>query len=169
MTYLPKYRQIGMSVHDSFEWTNAAIGGFGLLLTVATLFLAKGARTAARETREAIWQRDASDAFLDLSRMALSVLEYVELEQLPEAAVRVRDVLERLPRNRARFERFLGVDSTKLQALEFRYQQLASQLSAGAWDDREHRRTVRDAARTASSELSAICGRLMSAQDKEER
>src|SRR5271166_3443967 len=100
--------------------------------------------------------------------MALNVLEHIELEQRPEAAIRVRDVLERLPRNRTRFERFLGLDSAKLQALEFHYRQLASRLTASTlWDEREHRRNLTDLARADSGELSEICGRLMGNQDKE--
>jgi hypothetical protein len=153
---------------DWFDYTNFAVGTGGLLLTVWAVIAARGAKKAATEAREAIWQRQASDAFFELAAIADRVSELVQLEVSPEAAVRVRDLLARIPKDRARFEGFLGGDSVKLLALESRYQELAGKLAApGVWEDSEGRRMVTDSALGASRELSEICGRLLKRQDEE--
>ncbi|WP_263353748.1 EAP30/Vps36 family vacuolar-sorting protein [Acidicapsa acidisoli] len=155
---------------DWFDYTNFGVGLVGLVFTLWAVRQATGAKQAAKETREAIWQREASDSFSDLLHIAESISELVQFERQPEAAVRVRDILARIPKDRARFERYLGSDSAKLLALESRYQELARKLAEPAvWDDSDARRVATDAALGASRDLSEICGRLLKRQDEEGR
>ena len=41
-----------MILHDLFDWSNAGVGGVGLLLTIAAIVQATGAKRAAREARQ---------------------------------------------------------------------------------------------------------------------
>jgi hypothetical protein len=157
-----------MLLHDWFDWTNAGIGTAGLALTVATLLFAKGAKKAATEAKEAIWKREASDSFSELGGLAGELAQLLQFERPNEAAVRARDLVSRIPRDRARFERFLAVDSDKLKTLESGFQQLAVQLSSSKFLEEE--KQVESAIKTvfqANSELNAIYGRLLARLDKE--
>jgi len=158
-----------LNARDWFDWTNAGIGTAGLALTFATLFFAKGAKTAATEAREAIWKREASDSFSELRALAEELVPLLQFERPNEAAVRARDLVARLPRDRARFERFLAADSDKLKLLESRFQQLAVQFSSAQF--LEEKDLVQAAIQTvfeAVSELNEIYGRLLARLDEED-
>jgi hypothetical protein len=157
-----------MLLHDWFDWTNSGVGAAGLLLTVGAIWQATGAKKAATEAREAIWKREASDSFSELGGLAGELAQLIQFERPNEAAVRARDLVIRIPRDRARFERFLAADSDKLKTLESVFQRLAVLLSSPKF--LEERKQVKTAIQTvfeASSELNAIYGRLLARLDKE--
>jgi hypothetical protein len=59
-----------MILHDLFDWTNATVGGAGLLLTIAAVWQAHGAKRAAIEARDRISRRNASDEIARIERLA---------------------------------------------------------------------------------------------------
>jgi hypothetical protein len=159
-----------MILHDWFDWTNAGVGVVGLGFTLWAVRQATGAKQAAIEAREAIWQREASDSFSELGALAGELVQLLQFERPKEAAVRARDLVARIPRDRARFERFLAADSGKLKELEVIFQNLAVQLSSARF--LEERGTVQasiEAVFEANGELNSVYGRLLARLDKEER
>jgi len=157
-----------MLLHDWFDWTNAGVGTVGLALTVATLLFAKGAKKAATEAKEAIWKREASDSFSELSGLAAELVQMLQFERPIDASVRARDLVTRIPRERGRFERFLADDFDKLKALESDFQRLAVQLSSPKFlEKRKQDHVAIQTVFEASRELNAIYGRLLARLDKE--
>jgi hypothetical protein len=159
-----------MILHDVFDWTNAGVGAAGLFLTVGAIWQATGAKKAAEEAREAVWQRDASDSFSELEGLAGELVQLLQYELPSEAGVRIRDLLVQIPRNRARFERFLASDADRLKAMETVFQKLAVQLSAPDFMERKDEfEAAIESVFEASRDLSAVYGRLLSRLDKEEK
>jgi hypothetical protein len=157
-----------MNIHDSFEWTNAIVGGVGLLLTIAAVFQAAGAKRAAIEARSAIRRQSASDAFSEHATTAEKLVNAVQRERPGEAAVRSSDLVAQVARDRARFEGFLAADSVKLKVLDSILLRLAVLLSRGdpLMEKEEIRQALSDAHET-SRVLNEICGRLMANRDEE--
>lgn len=120
-----------MIAHDSFEWTNAAIGSLGLLLTVVAIVQATGAKRAATEAREAVHHRNAADSFAEIVRLAEQFATWVECERRAEAVVQVREIILRMARNRGEFGRFLSFDGDTLRSVESNCQWLADFLGQG--------------------------------------
>ncbi|MGA2166972.1 MAG: hypothetical protein ABSG62_02090 [Terracidiphilus sp.] len=153
---------------DWLDWTNASVGGVGLLLTIAAIVQATGAKRAAKEAREAIWQREASDSFSELGGLAGELVQLLQFERPSEAAVRVRDLLAHIPRDRARFARFLAADSDKLKAVEAVFRKLALQLSApGFLEKKDEFQAAVQEVLGANSVLSEVYGRLLARLDEE--
>jgi hypothetical protein len=50
-----------MILHDWFKWSNAGVGVVGLGLTLWAVWQATGAKKAAREARQAVYRRNATD------------------------------------------------------------------------------------------------------------
>lgn len=158
-----------MIAHDWFDWTNSGVGVAGLALTVGAIWQATGAKKAARAAREAIWKREASSSMAEIERIAKEFAIWVELERPREAAVRGRDLAARIPRDRARFERFLGVDSDKLKLLESVYADLAVQVvSAAFMEDKGKMQAAIEDVNAANRELNEVYGRLLGRLDEEE-
>jgi hypothetical protein len=147
---------------DWFDWTNATVGGVGLLLTLLAIRQATGAKQAASEAREAVYQRNSAEAFAELVRLAEQISESLLLEKPNAAAVRARDLAARIPRDRSQFEQFLAADSDKLKALESVFQQVAIRLSSPGFLDRrdEPQRTIEEIF-DAKRDLHTIHGRLL--------
>jgi flagellin-specific chaperone FliS len=159
-----------MNAHDWFDISNWWIGAAGLLLTVATLFFAKGARKAAIEAREAIWKRGASEALSELERISKELILYLSAERYKEASVRLLDLMERMPLVRERFKGFLRGDFDKLKKVESSLQQLATKLRTPAsLEDEESISAMIETASQANTDLQEVCGRLLAKLDKEER
>jgi hypothetical protein len=157
-----------MNAHDWLDWTNASVGGVGLLLTIAAIRQATGAKRAAEEASEAIWQREASDSFSELKGAAEELVLLLQNEQPSAAAVRARDLVARIPQDRARFERFLLADSDKLKALELLFQKLAVRLSSEDPLEEQHEtQEAIDRVFDAIRDLNAIYGRLLARLDEE--
>jgi hypothetical protein len=76
-----------MILHDWFDWSNAGVGVAGLGLTILAIWQATGAKKAAEEAREAIWQREASESFSKLSGLARDLAQLLQYERPSEAAV----------------------------------------------------------------------------------
>jgi hypothetical protein len=155
-----------MAYHDPFDWTNAVIGAAGFVLTVGTLFQAIGAKKAAEQARGAVLKREASDSFLELGGLAKSLAELLSLERLTEAAVRARDLVDRIPLDRERFGAHLGADSDKLKEIETVFQNIAIRVSSVRFPEEkgEVDKAVGEVLRV-SGELGAINGRLLRSLD----
>ncbi len=159
-----------MILHDWFDWSNSGVGLAGLALTVGAIWQATGAKKAAEEAREAIWQREASESFSELERAAGELALLLQLERPNEAAVRARDLVARIPRDRTRFERFLAKDSDKLKAIEAIFQQLAVRLSSTKFlEEKDEAQIAIDTVFEANRELNAVYGRLLARLDEEKR
>jgi hypothetical protein len=155
---------------DWFDWTNASVGGVGLLLTIAAVVQATGAKRAAREAREAIWQREASDSFSELCGLAGELAQLLQLERPNEAAVRVRDLLARIPKDRTHFDRFLDFDSDKLKVVETAFTKLALQLSSpGFLEKKDEFQVAMQEVIEANRVLGEIHGRLLARREEEEK
>lgn len=153
---------------DWFDWTNAGVGVAGLGLTILAIWQATGAKKAAEEAREAIWQREASDSFSELSGLAGELVQLLQFERPGEAAVRVRDLLAQIPRDRARFLRFLAADSDKLSAVEAIFRKLALQLSTpGFLEKKDEFQAAVQEVLSANSVLREVYGRLLARLDEE--
>jgi hypothetical protein len=156
-----------MVLHDWFDWSNAGVGVVGLAFTLWAVRQATGARQAAIEAREAIWQREASDSFSELKGMAEEFAILLQSERSKEALVRARDLLARIPRDRARFGKFLHGDSDKLKELESVFQKLAIRLSSESpLEDLDEAREAIARVFEAIGELNSIYGRLMARLDE---
>jgi len=151
-----------MILHDWFDWSNAGVGVVGLAFTLWAVWQATGAKKAATEAREAVYQRNAADALEEIVKLAEQISESLLLEWPSVAAVRARDLVARIPRDRARFERFLAADSDRLKALESIFQQLAIRLSSSRFLDGkdEPQRTIQEVF-DAQRDLNALYGRLL--------
>jgi hypothetical protein len=151
-----------MILHDWFDWSNAGVGVVGLAFTLWAVWQATGAKKAATEAREAVYQRNAADALEEIVKLAEQISESLLLEWPSVAAVRARDLVARIPRDRARFERFLAADSDRLKALESIFQQLAIRLSSSRFLDGkdEPQRTIQEVF-DAKRDLNALYGRLL--------
>jgi hypothetical protein len=160
----------GMTPRAWFDWTNFGTGLSGLALTLCAIRQATGAKQAATDTRDAIRQRGASDAFAELANTAGQLVNAIRSERSGEAAVRASDLVAQIARDRAKYERFLAADSIKLNVLASKLEQLAVQLSAPdpLTEDEKIQKATSDAHET-SRVLNEICGRLMDRRDEEER
>ena len=88
----------------------------GLLVAIWTLKVARGARRAAQEAREAVRLSTAAEEFAALNRMASEFLGYVENSQPQAAALSARDLLTGILTAKERWRRFLTNDRvTKLE------------------------------------------------------
>lgn len=158
-----------MLLHDLFDWSNAGVGVAGLALTVGAIWQATGAKSAARAAKAAISKRLASDAFAHIEKIAAELTLLLQLERGIEAAVRARDLVSNIPRDRAQFGQHLGGDSDKLKVLETLFQHLAVRLSSRAFfEDRMQVESTMETVLGANCELSAIYGRLLAHLNEEE-
>jgi hypothetical protein len=97
-----------MIPRDWFDWTNASIGGMGLLLTIAAIVQATGAKRAARRAEQGVIRHNAEVDFGSLTRMAKELHGYVEGGMMPEARLRTTDLRSELALAIRLHEAFLG-------------------------------------------------------------
>jgi hypothetical protein len=168
MTYLPHLPgKEFMILHDSFEWTNAAIGSTGLLLTIAAIVQATAAKKAAIEAREAVWRREASSTVAELVSLSLELASQLEGDRLQAAQTRARDLSARIARDQARFRRFFSQDFHLLVDLEKRFGEIAEQLSHPQLLTADVVLEMTNRVHAANRALNGICGRQESGLDKE--
>lgn len=78
-------------------------------------------------------------------------------------------MLAQIPRDRARFVRFLAADSDNLEVVEVAFQKLALQLSApGFLEKKDEFQMAVQEVLGANSVLSEVYGRLLARLDEEE-
>ena len=85
-----------MIFHDLFDWSNAGVGSVGLLLTIAAIVQATGAKTAAENAGKSVRRHTAKVDFGTLSRLAKELHSYVEDGKLAEARLRTTDLRSEL-------------------------------------------------------------------------
>jgi hypothetical protein len=156
---------------DWFDWTNATVGGVGLLLTLAAIWQATGAKTAARAARQAVDQRNAADALVEIVRIAEQLNTSVLYERRVEASMQMRELVFRIPRDREEFACFLASDGDKLRNMESNcIRWAAAILVHGKFPLRaaEKNDLYKETLNTVQ-ELSSIQGRLRRMLDQEEK
>jgi hypothetical protein len=100
---------------DWFDWTNASVGGAGLLFTIAAIWQATGAKRAAQEARQAVYSRNASEDVNRLERLALSLLTAIEIGHFDLALHIARDFIAECPKVREHHRIWLGSEGGKLE------------------------------------------------------
>lgn len=85
----------------------------GLFVSIWTLVVARDARAAANEAREAVRQGNAAEEFSALSTTAGEFLAHVEKDQVAEACIRARDLMSAMSISSRRWRRFLSGESRK--------------------------------------------------------
>jgi hypothetical protein len=141
----------------------------GLVLTVATLFFAKGARTAAIEARAAIWKREASTLIAEIVSLGLEFAGHFEAERFQPAQTRARDLSARIARDQERFRRYFSRDFPLLVDLEKKFREIAQQPSRPeTLRARSIVLKMANSVHEANRVLSGICGRQESGLDQEE-
>lgn len=157
-----------MNAHDLFEWTNAAVSAVGLLLTVAAVIQATGAKKAAVDAREAIWRREASFVVIELTSLSLELAGHIEGDRFQAAQTRARDLSSRIARDQARFRRFFSKDFRLLVDLEKQFSEIAERLSRPeSFGTRDAVIDMANRVHEANRILNGICGRQESGFDEE--
>jgi hypothetical protein len=82
----------------------------GLCVSVWTLLVAKGARKAAKEAREAVRKGNAAEEFKTLSRIADEFLSHIDADQNEAAVLRARDLMSASSLASRRWGRFLSTE-----------------------------------------------------------
>jgi hypothetical protein len=161
------------SSRDSYDWFSIVAGLLGLFLTILAIVQAKGAKKAATDAKEAIWNRAASEYFQELAKLSERLVELMQLDRIHEAAVRARDILAKIPLERTRFERFLGADSGRLEGIQRDFERLSGWLADAKFfenqrTDDEIKRVVeaRKIASRSSTDLTEIYGRLIASLER---
>jgi len=119
-----------MLTRDWIDWTNSGIGAAGLLLTVATLLLAKKAKEAASEARNAAMGRNLADLFAETVHSAGSLSERVDLERWPDVRIQLNELILRLARHRSSFVRHYEPLAPKMYEVETDCSDLQRMLSS---------------------------------------
>jgi hypothetical protein len=99
---------IRMILHDLFDWSNAGMGGAGLLLTIAAIVQATGAKQAAEKAEKSVCRHNAEVDFDSLARMAKELHGYVEDGKMSEARLRTTDLRSELALAIRQHRVFLG-------------------------------------------------------------
>ncbi|HXR38016.1 MAG TPA: hypothetical protein VN776_02945 [Terracidiphilus sp.] len=104
-----------MILHDLFDWSNAGVGGIGLLLTIAAIVQATGAKGAALRAEKSVRRHNAEVDFASLARMAKELHGYVEGGKMSEARLRTTDLRSDLALAIRVHEAFLGSQFRQLK------------------------------------------------------
>ena len=153
---------------DWFDYTNFGVGFCGLVLTLWAVVAAKGARAAANEAKNAIRRGSAADDFARLASTAGKLVRAIQSEQSAEALVRASDLAAEIPRDRARFQRYLDADYVKLGVIESRLAKLLARLQApDRLKDDEAIRSAAADAHEVSRVLNEVSGRLMDRREED--
>lgn len=157
-----------MNAHDSFDWTNAGVGGFGLLLTLVAIWQATGAKKAATEAREAVLRREVSFVIAEIVSLTLDLADHIDADRLEAARVRSRDISTRISREQARFRVFLGADFGQMLEIEKRFITIAEEIPRlGASNRKRAVANLVNRVDEANRMLNSIYGRLQSGLDRE--
>ncbi|MGD0631984.1 MAG: hypothetical protein ABR987_21850 [Terracidiphilus sp.] len=160
-----------MILHDLFDWSNAGIGVVGLGFTLWAVAQATGAKSAAREARQAVYQRNAADALVEIVLIAEQLNASVLYEHWVEASMQMRELAFRIPRDREEFARFLASDGDKLRSVESNCIRWAADILVhGKFPLRaaEKNELFKETLNTVQ-ELGSIQGRLRRMLDREEK
>jgi hypothetical protein len=133
-----------MILHDLFDWTNAGVGGVGLLLTIAAIIQATGAKAAARRAENSVFRHNAEVDFASLARMAKELHGYVEGSRMPEARLRTTDLRSELALAIRHHEKLLGnrLDMMKGKQLDLKIVADALNREAGSLSHSERVRLL---------------------------
>jgi hypothetical protein len=156
-----------MILHDLFDWTNAGVGGIGLLLTIAAIVQATGAKEAAERAEKSVRRHDAEVDFTSLTRMAKELYGYVENGRLSEARLRATDLRSELALSIHLHGEFLGNQRSQLEDKQLDLTLVAAGLNRESGDLSQMER-VRLLGITGAilDLLASQCGKLRSSVEK---
>jgi hypothetical protein len=136
---------------DWFDWTNFAVGGIGLVLTVAAIAQATGAKAAAERAEKSVQRHNAESDFGSLAQMAKELHGYVENGSMSEARLRTTDLRSKLGEAVRQYEAYLVADLDDLKNRLIELKLVADGLS----------RKSRDLSPTETVRLMRITGATM--------
>lgn len=123
-----------MNVHDWFDWSNVAVGGVGLALTITAIVQATGAKTAARRTERSVLRHNAEADFASLALMAKELHGFVEAGKMSEARLRATDLRSDLASAIQLHEAFLGSQRQRLESKQLDLTLVAAGLNRTGGD-----------------------------------
>jgi hypothetical protein len=153
-----------MIERDWFDWSNAGVSLFGLLLSGGAILQATGAKRAAEAARQAVFSRNALEDVGRLREIATNLLLAIETEQYGLANYRARDFISDAPRIRERHQTRLGKDGGKLESAVGLVRVLSIRLQAG-----EKKDVLLESAQRVLVALSSLEGTLKSHEQREGR
>jgi len=147
---------------DWFDWSNASVGLAGVILTVGAIWQATGAKSAARDARQAVYRRNASEDVKRLERLASDLLLAIETERDDFASYQARDFISECRNVREHHRALLGSDGGKLDAA-FAH---VREISRGIQEGKSRSRLI-ESAQTVSADMSSLVGILTRAIEGE--
>ena len=117
-----------MPVHDSFEWTNAVLGGISLLITTIAACQATKAKTAARNAKDSILRHNAEIDFSSLTRLARELHGFIEKQDLAAAMLRANDLRTELQTAVSTHQPFLASELALLEVKQLELKLVAEGL-----------------------------------------
>ncbi|MDE3148813.1 MAG: hypothetical protein KGL37_05025 [Acidobacteriota bacterium] len=152
-----------MVLHDWFDWTNASVGVAGLALTMGAIWQATGAKSAAREARQAVYRRNASDDVKRLERLASALLTAIETDQFELASHLAREFFMECSNVREHHRARLGRIGGKLEVAIELVRAISRELQAGA-----EKNFLIDIAQKIAGDMSTLGGVLSRNLEAEE-
>ncbi|MGA2251443.1 hypothetical protein [Terracidiphilus sp.] len=157
-------------MHDLFDWTNSGVGVAGLALTAGAIWQATGAKKAAIDAKNSVYQRNVANAMVEIVRIAEQLNISVLYERHTEAGIQLRELMFRIPRDREEFADILAADADRLRNVESSCRRWADFLGTGQFPlNAEAKKLLISETLNTVQELSAIQGRLRRMIDGEEK
>jgi hypothetical protein len=153
---------------DWFDWTNASVGGVGLLLTIVAIVQATGAKAAAHMAGKSVQRHNAEVDFGTLTRLATELHGYVEAGRLSEARIRTSDLRSEMAVAIPHYKLFLGAKADLLKEKQVDLALVSDGLNrvAGEMSESERVRLLRITGAILEM-LAGQCGELRSSVEKE--
>jgi hypothetical protein len=104
-----------MALPDWVDWSNTIVGGVGLLLTIAAIVQATGAKTAARAARQAIFHKNSAEDLGSIRDLAFDLLNALQTERYELALHIAGRFISTCSNAREHHRGFLGVEGGKLE------------------------------------------------------
>ena len=118
-----------MISRDWFDWSNAAVGVTGLVLSGLAIVQATGAKQAAKQAVEAVHRKNTASSIEEVLRLTGEFSNWIECERRAEAMMVMREIVLRLGRIRGEFGTFLAADLDNLLGIELKFKRLADLLA----------------------------------------
>jgi hypothetical protein len=153
-----------MMLHDWIDWSNSGVGVAGLALTIGAIWQATGAKKAATEARQAVYQRNAAEDIERLHRIAFSILTAIDTEQYELASHQARDFISECLTVREHHRVRLGADGGKLDMAFALVRSISRELQRGTKRD-----YLVESAQRIVGAMSSLAGALNRNSEEEER
>lgn len=104
-----------MILRDWFDWSNAGAGVVGLGLTLWAVWQATGAKSAARDARQAVYHRNSAEDLGGIRDLAFDLLNALQTERYELALHIAGRFISSCSIARERHRGFLGGEGGKLE------------------------------------------------------